>query len=118
MGGDRGCVRGPGRDRDDELDPELAEKLKDLEKRTVRHKHYDEIVMKDPYPAGTAVDGPAHYKGYDVLEIINRYDLGFELGNVMKYILRADAKGKALEDLKKAQFYLNWYIKNFEAEPR
>jgi hypothetical protein len=67
-------------------------------------------------PTGTAIDGPTHYKGYDVLEIINRYDLGFELGNVIKYILRAENKGKYLSDLKKAQFYLNWFLDKCEGE--
>ena len=68
-------------------------------------------------PKGDSVDGPAHYKGYDVLEIINRYKLPFELGNTVKYILRAAAKGKLLEDLKKAKFYLDWYIERIEKEP-
>ena len=70
----------------------------------------------DNKPKGTPIDGPAHYKGYDVLEIINRYNLGFELGNVIKYILRAENKGKYLSDLKKAQFYLNWFIDRCEGE--
>lgn len=65
-------------------------------------------------PKGTAVDGPAHYKGYDVLEIINRYNLPFELGNTVKYILRAATKGRRFEDLKKAMFYLDWYIRRLE----
>jgi hypothetical protein len=30
----------------------------------------------------------------------------FNLGNVMKYIWRADLKGKDIEDLEKAAFYL------------
>jgi hypothetical protein len=32
--------------------------------------------------------------------------MGFNLGNVIKYIWRADLKGKNIEDLKKAAFYL------------
>jgi hypothetical protein len=32
--------------------------------------------------------------------------MGFNLGNVMKYIWRADLKGKDIEDLEKAAFYL------------
>lgn len=75
---------------------------------------WDREIKSKSVPKGDSVDGPTHYKGYDVLEIINRYELGFELGNVVKYILRADAKGKKLEDLKKAKFYLEWYIKRLE----
>ena len=61
-------------------------------------------------PKGDSIDGPSHYKGYDVLEFINRHNLGFELGNAVKYIARAQVKGSETEDLKKAVFYLNWYI--------
>ena len=57
------------------------------------------------------VNGPDHYHGTRVLEIINEFELGFELGNVVKYILRAGTKGSELTDLKKARFYLDWYIK-------
>lgn len=32
--------------------------------------------------------------------------MGFNLGNVMKYIWRADLKGKDIQDLEKAAFYL------------
>jgi len=72
-------------------------------------------VEKKRTPKGDMIDGPAHYKGYDVLEFINRHDLGFELGNAVKYIARAQAKGKEIEDLKKAVFYLNWYIERKES---
>lgn len=34
-------------------------------------------------------------------------DLGFHLGNVIKYVLRSKYKGKELEDLKKARWYLD-----------
>ena len=61
-------------------------------------------------PRGTAVDGPEHYKGYRVLQIINEFDLGFELGNVVKYVLRSRNKG-GVEDLEKARFYLDWFIR-------
>ena len=33
--------------------------------------------------------------------------MNFNLGNVIKYIWRADQKGKPVEDLEKAAFYLN-----------
>ncbi len=62
----------------------------------------------------SAVNHPAHYNtgGVEVIDLIEAYQLGFHLGNVVKYIARAGRKGpeKRLEDLKKAQFYLNRYI--------
>lgn len=48
---------------------------------------------------------PKHYQGDYVMRVIEDFGLGFRLGNVVKYILRADNKGR-LEDLRKAQWYL------------
>lgn len=58
-----------------------------------------------------AVDHPAHYGGadntYEAIKVIEAWELDFNLGNVVKYISRAGKKGSKLEDLKKAQWYLN-----------
>jgi hypothetical protein len=65
------------------------------------------------------VEHPDHYGGkdnpYEVIKIIEALDLGFHLGNVLKYIGRP-AKGKYLEDLKKARWYLDRKIALEEAE--
>jgi hypothetical protein len=60
------------------------------------------------------VNHPDHYKGkkFEVIDIIEDYNLNFSLGNAIKYILRADKKGKRTEDLKKAIFYINREIEN------
>ena len=52
---------------------------------------------------------PDHYKGnrFEAIDIIEDYELGFNLGNSIKYVLRAGKKNDKLEDLKKAE----WYIK-------
>lgn len=59
---------------------------------------------------GDPVVHPDHYQGngYEVLDIIEDFDLNFNLGNVLKYILRAGRKDSELkeEDLEKALFYL------------
>lgn len=57
---------------------------------------------------------PAHYRGDTVMRIIEDFDLGFCLGNVVKYILRHAAKA-GLEDLKKARWYLDREISRREA---
>lgn len=58
-----------------------------------------------------SVDHPHHYGGadntYEAIKVIEAWELGFNLGNVVKYISRAGKKGSKLEDLKKAQWYLN-----------
>ena len=68
--------------------------------------------MSDP------VNHPAHYGGdhnpYEAIRIIEELNLNFHLGNALKYIFRAGYKGNAIEDLKKAAWYLDREIKNRE----
>lgn len=63
------------------------------------------------------VNHPPHYtshpSGIECIQITE--NMGFCLGNAMKYIWRADLKGNATEDLKKAIFYLNREIARREA---
>ena len=42
-----------------------------------------------------------------LIDAIEEWKLNFNLGNVVKYIARADYKADAIEDLKKASWYLN-----------
>ena len=67
----------------------------------------------------SAVDHPDHYGGNgnpcEAIKVIEAHDLGFCLGNALKYILRAGKKGPALEDLKKAKWYLERQIAAEEA---
>lgn len=51
---------------------------------------------------------PGHYRGkggLQAIDVIEAFDLGFCLGNVVKYVCREGGKG-GVEDLKKAQWYL------------
>jgi hypothetical protein len=61
------------------------------------------------------VNSPLHYQGktFEVIDIINDYGLNFELGNAIKYILRADKKGNKKQDLEKAIWYLNHELSKF-----
>ena len=62
-----------------------------------------------PAPAATdMVNHPAHYKtgGIETIDFIEAKNLNYRLGNVVKYVTRADHKGDRLENLKKAQWYL------------
>lgn len=48
-----------------------------------------------------------HYKKkIEPIDLIEAFDLNFNLGNVIKYICRADHKGSKEDDLKKAMNYL------------
>lgn len=63
------------------------------------------------------VNHPQHYnKGkIEVIDFIEDQDLNFHLGNVVKYVTRAEMKG-GLEDLKKARWYLDRYIARVELD--
>ena len=66
------------------------------------------------------IDHPSHYnKGkIEVIDFIEDQELNFHLGNVVKYICRkgkVKGKGSYSEDLKKAQWYLDRYIKILES---
>lgn len=58
--------------------------------------------------ASVSVNHPEHYfaNGIEAIDVIEAFDLGFCLGNVAKYLLRADRKGRPVEDLEKAAWYL------------
>lgn len=51
---------------------------------------------------------------YEAIKVIEAWQLGFNLGNTVKYIARAPHKGTHVEDLKKARFYLDREITNLE----
>ena len=64
------------------------------------------------------VNHPDHYNSgkFEAIDVIAdaSYGEGFCLGNVLKYILRAKHKEDEIEDLKKARWYLDYYIKLME----
>jgi hypothetical protein len=61
-----------------------------------------------------AVNHPPHYLmgGIETIDFIEAKGLGYNLGNVVKYITRADHKGDKLQDLEKARWYLDRAIDN------
>lgn len=62
------------------------------------------------------VNHPSHYTrgNIEVIDFIEDQQLPYHLGNVVKYVARAGFKGDKVEDLKKAQWYLNRYIRTLE----
>lgn len=59
-------------------------------------------------PKPDLVNQPPHYtshpSGIECIQITEH--MGFNLGNALKYIWRADLKGNAVEDLEKAAWYI------------
>jgi len=70
-----------------------------------------------PNPPET-VDHPPHYNangsGIECIDVIEH--MPFNIGNAIKYLWRADHKGKTLEDLRKARWYVDREIARRERE--
>lgn len=97
----------------------------------MQEKEFKNLQIKDMngnIKSNERVEHPAHYSylkklcGIEVIDITRHMD--FDLGNAIKYILRAghkteegyDNRSKTIEDLKKAIFYINDKIKTLEDE--
>lgn len=83
-----------------------------LRKEKPEIKNTEETQEKD------IINHPEHYTkgGIEVREFIDSWKLDFNSGNVIKYVVRAPYKGTELQDLKKAQNYLNHLIELKEKE--
>ena len=62
------------------------------------------------------VESPSHYHSgtIEVIDAVEHWGLGFNLGNVIKYIARCQYKNDELTDLKKALWYLKREIETQE----
>ncbi|MDQ5860638.1 MAG: DUF3310 domain-containing protein [Actinomycetota bacterium] len=67
-------------------------------------------------PPEDHVNHPPHYtnhpSGIECIQITEH--MGFNLGNAIKYVWRADLKGSSLEDLRKAAWYIDREIQKRE----
>lgn len=89
-------------DKTDQFDRDMTEAV----------RHCEDGLDSMPCP----VNHPQHYtfSQIEVIDAIEAWDCGYHLGNVIKYVARAKHKGKYLEDLKKAQWYLQREIERAE----
>jgi hypothetical protein len=107
-----GVGKNPGSERSVATGQTSAEAPAVTAKATPRPK--PERRETGPAPASVAagdvdlIEHPPHYtahpSGIECIEITEH--MGFNLGNAIKYLWRADLKGAAIEDLKKAQWYI------------
>jgi|TARA_R110000824_G_scaffold78222_1_gene197547 hypothetical protein len=77
----------------------------------------DVITFEDP------VNHPKHYninwkgeKAVETYDYINSWRMNYAQGNIIKYVSRYPYKGKSVEDLKKARWYLDKLIGEEEAK--
>jgi hypothetical protein len=85
----------PSRDPEGDKIDAMVEKA--LAKEIIQTHHTDMVNNPPHYTAG----------GIETIDFIEAKSLGYNLGNVVKYITRADHKGDKHEDLCKARWYLN-----------
>ena len=75
--------------------------------------------MSATRPKPDVVNHPPHYtahpSGVECITITEH--MGFNLGNAFKYIWRADLKHDAIEDLKKARWYLDRELAKRDPKP-
>lgn len=68
--------------------------------------------------ADDPINHPSHYTshraGVECIDVVEHYT--FNVGNAIKYLWRAGLKGDALEDLRKAAWYVNREIAKREKE--
>jgi hypothetical protein len=79
------------------------------------------MILKQPtMEQKEMVNHPQHYGGaenlYESIKVIDAWNLGFCLGNTVKYISRAGKKDSdaELQDLRKALWYLQHHIETLE----
>ena len=84
---------------------------------------WSELVKEETKTLEDFINSPKHYNsgGIECIEAIRasmepKAFQGYLKGNILKYVWRMSYKGKAVEDLKKAQWYLNLLINNIEEE--
>jgi hypothetical protein len=67
-------------------------------------------------PASDPVNHPEHYKvgGIETIDFIEAKKLNYNIGNVVKYLTRADHKGNRKQDLEKALWYLTREINSLK----
>ena len=81
---------------------EVVQTIEEQEVKTIKLPKQEDVI-----------NHPSHYtRGkIEVIDFIEDQQLPYHLGNVIRYIARAGYKGDKLEDLKKARWYLDRYIK-------
>lgn len=105
----------------DNLKKEVIEldKIQNYNKSSENFEKPKDRVIKGKIPTSNRVEHPSHYTwlkekcGIEVIDIVRH--LNFNIGNVVKYVLRSghkteegmSDKQKQIEDLQKAAFYIN-----------
>ena len=85
--------------------------------QAVKTWEYDDAFDEQELTVTDNINSPKHYTSgkFEVIDVIEDWGLNFRLANTVKYIARHQHKGKPLEDLKKALWYLQREIDKYES---
>ena len=82
------------------------------------YKTYGDLAEIETYESEDVVNKPKHYlshpSGVEAIQITEHEN--FCIGNCFKYLMRRKHKGRELEDLKKASWYLLREIERLEGK--
>lgn len=89
-------------------------RFEELDKSSEPLEAKQEVIKELSEP--DAVNHPSHYTQgkYEVIDVIEDWNLGFNLGNAIKYIGRAGHKDDIVQDLEKAKWYIEREIKRLK----
>ena len=85
-----------------EVIPTIDDVIKDKQKENVPHGAIEHVNHPNHYTTGK----------FEVIEVIEDWGLGFNLGNAIKYIGRCEHKENKKQDLEKALWYIKREIQN------
>lgn len=95
--------------------PDPATMPKDV---AIEHIREVDPLTAHPEARREQVDHPPHYGGaddpFEVIKVIEAWDLNFSLGSALKYIRRRREKGDELTNLKKARWCIDREIQRME----
>lgn len=62
------------------------------------------------------ISNPGYYKrnGMEAIDVIEAFELGYHKGSAFKYLARAGQKGPAVDDLRKAQWFIQREIERLQ----
>ena len=94
-----------------ESESKMIENFKKAQEAMSKNSEVKPNFTIDEFEGPQLVDHPIHYGGgdnpYEAIKVIEAWDLGFNLGNTLKYINRAGKKDTLIQELEKALWYLN-----------
>lgn len=95
-----------------EVNKRLVQQLTELGRYEAMTHPRDQVLV-----SSDAVNHPTHYHPdtIEAIEVIEAWNLGFNLGNVIKYIARCEHKENKRQDLEKALFYLTREVEKLDS---